>query len=74
MFIFNHVFAVGVFLHFFSYGSDVISISLKLYSYFLDRVYWQIWASLMVHLVKNLTAMQETLVRFLGREDPLEKG
>ena len=26
------------------------------------------------HLVKNLPAMQETLVQFLGREDPLEKG
>ena len=25
-------------------------------------------------LVKNLTAMQETSVRFLGREDLLEKG
>ena len=25
-------------------------------------------------MVKNLPAMQETLVRFLGREDPLEKG
>ena len=25
-------------------------------------------------LVKNLPAMQETLVRFLGREDPLQKG
>ena len=25
-------------------------------------------------LVKNLPAMQETLVRFLGGEDPLEKG
>ena len=25
-------------------------------------------------LVKNLPAMQETLVRFLGWEDPLEKG
>ena len=24
--------------------------------------------------VKNLPAMQETPVRFLGREDPLEKG
>ena len=30
--------------------------------------------SLIVQLVKNLPAMQETLVRFLGREDPLEKG
>ena len=26
------------------------------------------------HLVKNPPAVQETLVRFLGREDPLEKG
>ena len=32
------------------------------------------WASLVAQLVKNLPAMQETWVRFLGREDPLEKG
>ena len=31
-------------------------------------------ASLMAQLVKNLPAMQETPVRFLGQEDPLEKG
>ena len=31
-------------------------------------------ASLIGHLVKNPPAMQETLVRFLGQEDPLEKG
>ena len=31
-------------------------------------------ASLIAQLVKNLPAMQETPVRFLGREDPLEKG
>ena len=31
-------------------------------------------ASLIAQLVMNLPAMQETLVRFLGREDPLEKG
>ena len=30
--------------------------------------------SLVAQLVKNLPAMQETLVRFLGWEDPLEKG
>ena len=30
--------------------------------------------SLMAQLVKNLLAMQETLVQFLGWEDPLEKG
>ena len=31
-------------------------------------------ASLIAQLVKNPPAMQETLVRFLGWEDPLEKG
>ena len=33
-----------------------------------------IWASLIAQLVKNQPAMQETPVRFLGQEDPLEKG
>ena len=32
------------------------------------------WASLMAQLVKNLLTMQETWVRFLGWEDPLEEG
>ena len=32
------------------------------------------WASLVAQTVKNLPAMQETLVLFLGQEDPLEKG
>ena len=31
-------------------------------------------ASLTAQFVKNLPVMQETLVRFLGWEDPLEKG
>ena len=31
------------------------------------------WASLVVQTIKNLSAMQETWVRFLGQEDPLEK-
>ena len=31
------------------------------------------WASLVVQLVKNLSAMQETGVQSLGQEDPLEK-
>ena len=31
------------------------------------------WASLVAQTVKNLPAMQETLVRLLGQEDPLEK-
>ena len=32
------------------------------------------WSSLTAKLVKNLLAMQETPVRPLGWEDPLEKG
>ena len=31
-------------------------------------------ASLVAQLVKNLPVVQETLVQFLGWEDPLEKG
>ena len=31
-------------------------------------------ASLIAQLVKNLSAMQETLIQFLGWEDPLETG
>ena len=35
---------------------------------------YQFWrASLIAQLVKNLLAMQETWVQFLGWEDPLEK-
>ena len=32
------------------------------------------WASLVAQTVKNLPTIQETLVRSLGREDPLEEG
>ena len=32
------------------------------------------WASLVAQLVKNLPPVRETWVRFLGWEDPLEKG
>ena len=31
------------------------------------------WASLRAQSVKNLSAMQETQVQFLGQEDPMEK-
>ena len=31
------------------------------------------WASLIAQSVKNLPAMKETQVRFLGQDDPLEK-
>ena len=32
------------------------------------------WASSVVQMVKNLSAMQETQVQSLGQEDLLEKG
>ena len=32
------------------------------------------WAPLVAQLVKNLPAMQETPIQFLGQEVPLEKG
>ena len=35
---------------------------------------FQFWDSLVAQKVKNLPAVQETWVRFLGQEDPLEKG
>ena len=33
-----------------------------------------VWASLVTEMVKNLPAMQQTHVRSLGLEDPLQKG
>ena len=41
-------------------------------AHFCSEVYI-LWTSLVAQLVKNLHAMQETWVRFLGWEDPLEK-
>ena len=36
---------------------------------------WRLsWASLVVQMMKNLPAMQETQVQSLGQEDPLKKG
>ena len=39
----------------------------------ITRLLKLIRASLIAQSVKNLPAMQETWVRFLGRKDPLEK-
>ena len=36
-------------------------------------MYIQVWTSLIAQLVNHLPTMQETRVRFLGWEDPLEK-
>ena len=33
-----------------------------------------VWASLVAEMLKNLPAMQETLVQSLGQEEPLAKG
>ena len=40
---------------------------------FLNFIYFFAWASLVAQVVKNLPTMQETSVKFLGQEDPLEK-
>ena len=47
-------------------GSFLLAINIFLYTD-LD------WISLVAQTVKSLSAMQETRVRSLGREDPLEK-
>ena len=39
-----------------------------------EQLTLSLWVSLVAQLVKNLPAMQETLVQFLGQEDTLEKG
>ena len=38
------------------------------------KILYNLRASLIAQLVKNLPAMQETLVLFLGREDPAGEG
>ena len=43
------------------------------YSLLIGYIIWK-YFSLIAQLVKNLPAMQETPVRSLGQEDPLEKG
>ena len=41
---------------------------------FYPQIYFiYYWASLVAQAVKNLPAMQETQVLFLGQKDPLEK-
>ena len=43
------------------------------FTFHFQSICEQFWASLVAQTVKRLPAMQETRVRFLGREDPLEK-
>ena len=62
----------------FTFVSDLMCLLLLLLIHFLQLLFLKThpdsWASLIAQLVKNLPAMQETLVQSLGREDPLEKG
>ena len=44
----------------------------KSFFFFLEN-YHLLGASLVAQSVKNLSAIQETWVQFLGQEDPLEK-
>ena len=38
-----------------------------------ERLSLSLWASLIAQFLKNLPAMEETPVQFLGQEDPVEK-
>ena len=52
-----------------------LSLSLSIYIYIYTHTHThRNWASLVAQIVKNLPAMQETQVRSLGWEDPLQKG
>ena len=46
---------------------------LKKYASFFSAVLGSVFASLEAQRIKRLPAMQETQVRSLGQEDPLEK-
>jgi len=41
--------------------------------YYIYIIYFHVGASVIVQLVKNLPAIRETQVSFLGHEEPLEK-
>ena len=48
--------------------------STKLIERAQDTLVNKVVASLLAQMIKNLPAIQETWVQFLGQEDPLEKG
>ena len=74
----SHIFCYIVFL--FSLNTLIIRVFLNFplissFTWWLDCVAELLHrAPLIAQLVKNSPATQETLVRFLGLEDPLEKG
>ena len=52
----------------------MVTCSIKIYYYYLLSIDYIPRASLITQLVKNLPAMQDASVQFLGWEDSLEKG
>ena len=46
---------------------------LSLLDIFVIEWYVLVWASLVAQMIKTLPAMQETPIRFLSQEAPLEK-
>ena len=52
--------------------AEIAGVKITILEYWIDSVTFG--ASLVAQLVKNPPAMLETLVQFLNREDPLEKG
>ena len=69
------LFSVSVSIRFLVYGYHeiFISISVSIPIYVCVYIYLCDYASLVAQTVKDLSAMQETRVRSLGWEDPLEK-
>ena len=57
----------------FLYDMKVNLTSLKINYIYICTYIYKHMASLVAQLVKNPPEMQETLVQFLGWEDPLEK-
>ena len=60
-------------------GGPAILCSSHIWGFFTEHrargFWWPLsWPSLVPQMIKNLLAMQETRVRSLHREDPLEKG
>ena len=55
-------------------GCHFLLQDIYIYTHTHTYIHTYIQASLVIQIVKNVPAMQETQVRSLGQEDPLEKG
>ena len=52
---------------------ELLSGMINMFNYIYQYIIY-VGSSMIAQLVENLPAKQETLVQFLGQEDPLEKG